>query len=329
VGSLRCVVTGAAGFIGYHLCDRLIELGHIVTGIDCLTDYYAVDLKKQNLRDLQKKNGSRFKYVRLDLTARDLSNIMRHADYVFHFAAQPGVRGSWGRNFEKYVRNNILATQTVLEALKETTVAKVIHASSSSIYGDEAPLPTREDANPRPISPYGVTKLGAENLCRTYHRSFGMPIVMLRYFTVYGPRQRPDMAFHRFIHSAVSGSPIVVYGDGTASRDFTYVAEAVDGTILAMEKAEPGEVFNIGSGKPITVNEAISFLEEAMGREINVRHEEAQHGDVRDTHADIDKAKSLLAFKPSVTLSEGLREQVQWQKRLNERTIKRRRRSYH
>ena len=311
-GSLRSIVTGAAGFIGSHLCERLIELGHIVTGIDCLTDYYPPELKQGNLRNPCKSN--RFKFLKLDLTSTDLSPIMNSVDYVFHLAAQPGVRGSWGRNFEKYIRNNILATQTVLEALKGADVTKVIYVSSSSIYGDTKELPTPEDTDPRPVSPYGITKLAAENLCHTYRRNFGVPVVILRYFTVYGPRQRPDMAFFRFIDSALSGSTVVVYGDGNASRDFTYVADAVEATTLAMEKAEPGEVFNIGSGEPIPVNETISLLEDIVGREIGIRYEEAQCGEVKHAHADICKARTLLGFKPSKSLREGLREQVQWQK---------------
>ena len=311
-GSLRSVVTGAAGFLGSHLCERLIELGHTVIGLDCFTDYYSPELKKRNLKNLCR--SSRFKFLGLDLTAADLSHVMRSIDYLFHLAAQPGVRGSWGRDFEKYVKNNILATQAVLEALKGTGVKKVIYASSSSIYGEATALPTPEETNPRPISPYGITKLAAENLCHIYRRDFGVPILMLRYFTVYGPRQRPDMAFFRFIDSALSGSTVVVYGDGNASRDFTYVADAVEATILAMEKAEPGEIFNVGSGEPITVNQAISILEEIVGKEISVRYEESRHGEVRDTHANINRARALLGFKPSKSLHEGLREQVRWQR---------------
>jgi nucleoside-diphosphate-sugar epimerase len=309
-GHLRSVVTGAAGFIGSHLCQRLIELGHNVIGIDCLTDYYPRALKQRNLKGLR---SSKFRYLRRDLTVADLSRIVRPCDYVFHLAAQPGVRGSWGESFEKYVRNNILATQAVLEAAKGSKVTKLICTSSSSIYGEQTALPTPEDTSPKPVSPYGITKLAAENLCRIYDRNFTVPIVILRYFTVYGPRQRPDMAFHRFIDSALRGSTIVVYGDGSASRDFTYVADAVDATILAMEKSEPGQVFNVGSGEPVTVNDAISTLEKILGKEISVRHEETQRGDVTNTHADINRARTLLGFKPRTDLRQGLGEQVRWQ----------------
>ena len=291
-----------------------------MTGVDCLTDYYSLHLKQRNLKSLREKD--RFSFLKIDLTTADLRHALRNVDFVFHLAAQPGVRGSWGKDFRKYVRNNIIPTQAVLESLKETKVRKVIHASSSSIYGEEATLPIHESNSPRPISPYGVTKLASENLCRIYHRSFGIPTVVLRYFTVYGPRQRPDMAFHRFTNNALSGSHVVVYGDGNASRDFTYVTDAVEATILAMEKAEPGEVFNVGSGRSVAVNEAIAVLEGIMGREIDVRYEEAQRGDVKDTCADIDKVRSALAFQPSKSLPEGLKEQVQWQKRLNERPVK-------
>ncbi len=312
------VVTGAAGFIGFHLCDHLLKLGHTVTGVDCLADYYSTEFKNHNLKDLQQSaRANRFRFARLDLTTADLSKIVANVDYVFHLAGQPGVRGSWGRNFGQYVNNNILATQAVLESLKGTNVKKVIYASSSSIYGDHVILPTPEDANPRPASPYGITKLAAENLCHVYHNNFGVPTVVLRYFTVYGPRQRPDMAFRRFINSALSGSTIVVYGNGNASRDFTYVSDTVDATILAMEKAEPGETYNIGKSQPVTINSAISVLERIVGK-VNVRHEEKQHGDVENTLADIDKARSTLGFNPSMNLQKGLREQVRWQREMNE-----------
>jgi nucleoside-diphosphate-sugar epimerase len=308
---LRSVVTGAAGFIGSQLCERLIELGHMVTGIDCFADYYPRELKQRNLKELRRT--SRFRFLRRDLNVAGLLHIIRPVDYVFHFAAQPGVRGSWGRSFGKYVTNNILATQAVLEALKGSKVTKLICASSSSIYGEQIALPTPEDTSPKPVSPYGITKLAAENLCRTYDRNFQLPIVILRYFTVYGPRQRPDMAFYRFINSALTGSTLVVYGDGNASRDFTYVADAVDATILAMEKSENGQVFNVGSSQPITVNDAISTLEEILGKEIRVRHEETQRGDVTNTYADINRARTLLGFEPRTDLRHGLGEQVRWQ----------------
>lgn len=313
---MRSIVTGAAGFIGSHLCEHLIELGHEVTGIDSLTNYYPPEFKRRNLKNLRKNKN--FKFLKQDLVKADLPSIIRRADYLFHLAAQPGVRGSWGRNFTRYVRNNILATQAVLEAAKGNGIKKVVYASSSSIYGDTTVLPTPEDTGPKPISPYGITKLAAENLCHTYHISSDVPVVMLRYFTVYGPRQRPDMAFHRFIDCALSDSPIVVYGDGGASRDFTYVDEAVQATTLAMDKAEAGEAFNVGSSQPVTVNDTINILHELLGKEIKVRYEGAQHGDVRNTHADMNKMVTLLGFKPTKSLREGLREQVQWQKELLE-----------
>jgi len=289
-----------------------LGLGHRVVGIDCLSDYYSPKLKERNLRNVRRHNN--FKFLKLDVTRGSLSRIIRSADYVFHLAAQPGVRGSWGTNFEEYVRNNILATQSILEALKGTKVRKMIYASSSSIYGDTTVLPTLEEANPAAVSPYGITKLAGENLCSTYHKGYGLPVVILRYFTVYGPRQRPDMAFFRFIDNALSGSSVVVYGDGTASRDFTYVADTVEATTLAMEKAEPGQVFNIGSGEPVTVNETIKIMEQLLGREIHVRYEETQLGDVRSTNADGTKARTHLGFSAKKTLREGLKEQVLWQR---------------
>jgi UDP-glucose 4-epimerase len=288
-----------------------MELGHRVIGIDCLTDYYPPELKRRNLRALR---SSRFRFMRLDLTSADLSRVMKSVDYVFHLAAQPGVRGSWGRNFQKYVRNNILATQTLLESLKGIGVAKVIYASSSSVYGNAKALPTPEEAVPNPVSPYGVTKLGAENLCQVYHRTFGLPIVVLRYFTVYGPRQRPDMAFSRFIDCALSNLPVIVYGDGSATRDFTYVDDAVEATTLAMEKAEPGDVFNVGTASATSVNDVLKALEATIGRRITIRYEETKGGEVKDTLADIDRARTFLGFKPSTSLRDGLGKQVQWQR---------------
>jgi UDP-glucose 4-epimerase len=273
-----------------------------VTGVDCLTDYYSSAIKKRNLQDL---HGSEvFRFLKMDLLKANLSRMMRRVDYVFHLAAQPGVR----------VRNNTLATQAILEAVRRSKVKKLIYASSSSVYGETAQLPTPEDAATCPISPYGITKLDAENLCRVYYRSYGVPVVALRYFTVYGPRQRPDMAFFRFIESALRGTQLVVYGDGTAARDFTYVTDVVGATVKALESASPGEVLNVGSGNPVTVNEAISILKELLGRGIEVKYGEAQRGDVGSTHADIHKARSILGFAPSKSLREGLREQLVWQK---------------
>ena len=322
----RCLVTGVAGFIGSHLAERLLAEGYEVIGVDCFTDYYPRPVKERNLSAL--RNSDRFRFVEADLRTADLEPLLEGVDYVFHLAAQAGVRASWGENFAVYTEHNILATQRLLEAVSRVSrssrssrgsaksarsVDKFIYASSSSVYGDTPNLPMREDSLPRPISPYGVTKLAGEHLCQLYHYNFGVPTVSLRYFTVYGPRQRPDMAFHRFIRAILEGKPIVVYGDGEQTRDFTFVADAVEATVLAMRCEATGVAFNIGGGSRVTINRAIELLEEIVGRRAVVEHREPQHGDVRHTLADTSAAREVLGFAPKVSLEEGLRAQVAWQ----------------
>jgi UDP-glucose 4-epimerase len=237
--------------------------------------------------------------------------VLDGAEYVFHQAGQAGVRGSWGDNFSIYVRNNILATQRLLEAAKlASSLKSLIVASSSSVYGDAEVFPTTEDVTPRPVSPYGVTKLAAEHLCRMYHASFGVPIVALRYFTAYGPRQRPDMAFHRFIEAMLAGTEIVVYGNGEQTRDFTYVSDTVAANILATKPAAVGHVFNVGGGGRITVNQVIRILEDIIGRPARVRYVPRQDGDARNTCADITRAGTVLGYQPRVGIEQGLRQQV-------------------
>jgi nucleoside-diphosphate-sugar epimerase len=231
---------------------------------------------------------------------------------VLHLAAQPGVRSSWGRSFASYTENNILATQRLLEAAKDANVARFVYASSSSVYGDTPDLPMREDSRLRPVSPYGVTKLAGEHLCQLYHVNFGLPTVAVRYFTVYGPRQRPDMAIHRFIEAIRDGRPIPVYGDGQQTRDFTYVSDAVEGTLLAMRSDATGSVFNIGGGSRVTINETIRLLEQVMGKEALLDHQRAQPGDVRHTLSDTTKARQVLGFAPQVDLEQGLRAEAAW-----------------
>ena len=309
--TLRCLVTGAAGFIGSHLAERLVAEGYEVVGVDCFTDYYPRLVKERNLSAL--RNSDRFRFVEADLRSADLAPLLEGVDYVLHLAAQAGVRASWGENFAVYTEHNVLATQRLLEAAKGRGIAKFVYASSSSIYGDTPDLPMREDSLPRPISPYGVTKLAGEHLCQLYHYNFGVPTVSLRYFTVYGPRQRPDMAFHRFIRAILEGKPIVVYGDGEQTRDFTFVADAVEATVLAMRCEATGVAFNIGGGSRVTVNRAIELLEDIIGKRAVVEHREPQHGDVRHTLADTSVARKALGFAPKVGLEEGLRAQVAWQ----------------
>jgi len=303
-------VTGVAGFIGSHLVERLLAQGYAVVGVDCFTDYYPRLVKERNLDGLRGQPG--FDFFEADLRCVDLPPLLAGARYVLHLAAQPGVRSSWGRGFASYTQNNVLATQRLLEAAKDSGVAKFVYASSSSVYGETPDLPMREDGRPRPVSPYAVTKLAGEHLCRLYHRSFGLATVVLRYFTVYGPRQRPDMAIHRFIRAIRDGKAITVYGDGEQSRDFTYVKDAVEATVLAMQRNLAGEVFNIGGGSRVTVNQTIGLLEQVMDQPALVEREEAQAGDVRNTLADTSKAQQVLGFAPKVGLQEGLEAEVAW-----------------
>jgi nucleoside-diphosphate-sugar epimerase len=309
--SLKCLVTGAAGFIGSHLAERLVAEGHQVIGVDCFTDYYPRPVKEHNLTELH--GHDRFRFVEADLRFADLQPLLDGVDYIFHQAAQAGVRASWGENFAIYTEHNVLATQRLLEAVKGREIAGFIYASSSSVYGDTPDFPMREDSLLRPISPYGVTKLAGEHLCQLYHSNFGVPTVSLRYFTVYGPRQRPDMAFYRFIRAILEEKPIPVYGDGEQTRDFTYIADAVEANLLAMRYAPPGAIFNIGSGSQVSINYVIGLLEEILGKKAIVNYQEAQHGDIRHTLADTSAAREVLGFVPKVGLEEGLRAQVAWQ----------------
>src|SRR5438034_3747787 len=242
----RVVVTGAAGFIGSHLCERLLADGHEVIGIDSFSDYYERGRKEQNLETLRR--DGRFTLEELDLVAADLSKPLRGAKVVFHLAGQPGVRPSWGGHFDRYVQDNIVATQRLLEALREVAVERLVFASSSSVYGDAEMFPTKETALPRPVSPYGMTKLAAEHLTFVYLRNFGIPATSLRYFTVYGPRQRPDMAFCRFMEALVDNEEIEIYGDGEQTREFTFVSDAVDGTVKAASADVVGQIVNLGGG---------------------------------------------------------------------------------
>jgi UDP-glucose 4-epimerase len=306
------VVTGAAGFIGSHLCEALVARGMDVVGVDCFTDYYDPALKRRNLRGLLE--GPRFRLLELDLSQDDLAALPDAPRQVFHQAAQPGVRASWGREFAAYTRHNVLATQRLLERYKGAGVERVVVASSSSVYGDAERLPTGEDDLPRPYSPYGVTKLAAEHLALLYARNFGVPAVALRYFTVYGPRQRPDMGFHRFIAALLAGRPIPVYGDGEQTRDFTFIADAVAANLAAAERGVPGRAYNIGGGARVSVNQVLAALGKIAGRTPAVEHGAPQPGDPRDTGADIARARGDLAWSPAVALEGGLERQYAWQK---------------
>lgn len=307
---MKAVVTGCAGFIGSHLSMSLLERGAEVTGLDCFTDYYPRAVKESNLAPLRARRA--FQFVEDRLERMDLTPLLDGATHVFHLAAQAGVRKSWGRDFRTYTVDNVDATQALLEAVKGRPIERLVYASSSSVYGDAAAIPMREDARPQPVSPYGVTKLAAELLCCLYYTNFGVPAVSLRYFTVYGPRQRPDMAFNRFLRAALNGEPITLYGDGTQTRDFTFVADAVQATMAAGDRGEPGGVYNIGGGSRVSMNDVLTLIERVVGRPLDVRREPAQKGDMRDTYADTSRARADLRFAPSVTLEEGLRAEKDW-----------------
>lgn len=307
---MNVVVTGAAGFIGSTLSEALLADGHQVTGIDCFTDYYPRADKEQNLR-ASLANG-RFRFLELDIAQADLGPVLDGAEWVFHQAAQAGVRASWGAYFSTYTHNNILATQRLLEACRNcTTLQKVVYASSSSVYGNAESFPTTEKMLPQPVSPYGVTKLSAEHLMVLYALEFGVPTVSLRYFTVYGPRQRPDMAFRRFIEGALAGNDLTVYGDGEQSRDFTYVADIVQANIRAAMHGKAGSVLNIGGGTQATVNEVLNILREHFPN-LRVHYEERQAGDARRTSADTSLARREIGFSPQTTLKDGLAREVEW-----------------
>jgi UDP-glucose 4-epimerase len=309
---VKALVTGAAGFIGSYLSEYLIEKGLRVVGIDSFVDYYARSIKESNIADMTK--DEQFEFIEGSLLEVDLSKLLDGVDVVFHQAAQAGVRASWGQSFKIYTDNNILATQVLLEACKESPVKKFVYASSSSIYGDTRDLPMRESSLPYPVSPYGVSKLAAEHLCCLYHRNFGIPTVSLRYFTVYGARQRPDMAFHRFFRWALEGNALEVYGDGQQSRDFTHVDDIAEANWLALEKGLPGEVFNIGGGSCVTLNEVIQMIKAVVGQELEVHYKSVQKGDVRHTFADMSKARGKLGYQPKVSIQEGLEREYEWMK---------------
>ncbi len=307
---MRAVVTGAAGFIGSTLAATLLDRGADVVGIDCFTDYYPRPIKEANLSPIRSRQG--FRFVEAALQDADLPSLLEGRTHVFHLAAQAGVRKSWGRDFQTYTTNNVEATQRLLEACIGRPLERVVYASSSSVYGDLAPIPMREDALPQPVSPYGVTKLAAEQLCYLYFANYGVPTVSLRYFTVYGPRQRPDMGFHRFLRAALQGSPISLYGDGEQTRDFTFVSDAVAATIAAAERGVPGRVYNIGGGSRVSINEVLAIVERVSGRRLDIRREGAQKGDMRDTYADTTAARRDLAFSPKTPLADGIAAEYRW-----------------
>jgi UDP-glucose 4-epimerase len=307
---MKALVTGAAGFIGSHLSETLLEGGATVVGLDCFTDYYPRAIKESNLQEVGRRRG--FRLVEARIQDADLPALLDGVTHVFHLAAQAGVRKSWGRDFRVYTDNNVDASQQLLEACAGRSLQRFVYASSSSLYGDNVAIPMREDALPQPVSPYGVTKLAAEQLCHLYKVNHGVPTTSVRYFTVYGPRQRPDMAFHRFLRAAINDEPITLYGDGEQTRDFTFVTDAVAATIAAGERGAPGRAYNIGGGSRVTVNQVLAIIERITGKKLAIRHDPPQKGDMRDTYADTSLARADLGFAPRVTLEQGLEAEYRW-----------------
>jgi UDP-glucuronate 4-epimerase len=315
----RAVVTGCAGFVGSHVAEALLALGCDVVGIDSLTDYYDVGQKRDNLAGLVA--SPRFTFLERDLNDLDLAAVLAGARACFHLAAQAGVRASWGAEFTRYLDWNVLATQRLLEACRDPRVAgslvRLVYSSSSSVYGDQPRYPVTETDLPLPRSPYGVSKLAAEHLCVLYAEGFGVPTASLRYFTVYGPRQRPDMAFRKFLEAALDGRPFRMYGDGRQTRDFTYVTDAVRANLLSVAAPAGGPVFNVGGGTRIELSAALDLITELLGKVapgVTARREEigVADGDVRHTYADRSRAESLIGYAPRVAFAEGIAREVAW-----------------
>jgi len=309
----RALVTGAAGFIGSTLAERLLADGLEVTGVDCFTDYYDPALKRRNVETALRHPG--YRLLELDLGAADLA-ALPDVDVVFHQAAQAGVRASWGREFASYAHHNVLATQRLLERYRDARLERFVYASSSSVYGDAERFPTDEALLPKPFSPYGVTKLAGEHLVLLYGRNFGLNVAALRYFTVYGPRQRPDMAFHRFCRALLRGEEIVVYGDGRQSRDFTFIDDAIEANVRAWKRSAPQGVYNIGGGSQVEVLEAIAILEGALGAKARLRFEARPPGDPLRTRADATRLQADLGYATRVAVADGLAAEAAWARAL-------------
>lgn len=306
------VVTGAAGFIGSHITETLLKQGEQVIGIDHFNDYYSPELKRQNISGFV--NHPNFKLIDGDIQFLDWNLLLEDVDVIYHQAAQAGVRASWGTSFRAYTERNINATQVMLEAAKDAkNLKRFIYASTSSIYGNAETLPTSETIAPQPVSPYGITKLAAERLGMLYHDNFGVPFCALRYFTVYGPRQRPDMGFHKFYKAAIEGKAIDVFGDGRQTRDFTFISDAVAANLAAANcDAANGQIFNIGGGSRVVLEDVLDLMGDIMGQPIVRHYIDQARGDARHTAADVTKAKQILGFAPKVSLREGLTHEWQW-----------------
>ncbi|PSP19622.1 MAG: UDP-glucose 4-epimerase [Cyanobacteria bacterium QS_8_64_29] len=306
------LVTGAAGFIGSHVAEALLQQGERVIGIDSFNDYYDAALKRQNVAALQ--SHAAFELIAGEIQTLDWPALLAQSSTVFHQAAQAGVRASWGQGFGDYTERNINATQCMLEAAKHASgLQRFVFASTSSVYGNAETLPTPESVCPQPISPYGITKLAAEQLCWLYWQNFGVPATALRYFTVYGPRQRPDMAFHKFFRAALAGEPIAVYGDGRQTRDFTFISDAVAANLAAAQAPEAvGQAINVGGGSRVALTEVLDAIERTVGRSLQRRYAERAMGDARHTGADVSRAHRVLGYRPQVPLESGLQQQWAW-----------------
>lgn len=306
------IVTGAAGFIGSRLSEALLERGERVIGIDCFSDYYSLEQKRYHVTPLLAY--SQFKLIEQDILDLDWSVLLDDVDVVFHQAAQAGVRASWGQKFHLYSERNLNATQVILEAAKDAPhLKRLVYASSSSIYGNAETFPTPETLCPQPVSPYGITKLAGEQMGWLYWQNFGVPVTALRYFTVYGPCQRPDMAFHKFFRAAIAGEPIGIYGDGKQTRDFTFISDCIAANLAAATVPEAvGRVFNIGGGSRVVLNDILDTMEQIIGKPIQRHYQERARGDARHTGADVTRARTILGYRPQVSLAAGLEQQWHW-----------------
>jgi UDP-glucose 4-epimerase len=307
---LKSLITGVAGFIGSHLAEKLLPLDHQVIGIDNFLDNYGRPFKESNLSHFA--DHPSFKFVNEDLLHAPLPELLQDVSYVFHLAAQPGVRSSWGSEFRRYTENNVMVTQMMLEAVKGLSLKKFVYGSTSSVYGDTQDLPMRESGETRPVSPYGVSKLAAEHLCYLYSKAYGVPTVSLRFFTVYGPRQRPDMFFHIFMRALRRSEEVPLYDDGEQTRDFTFCSDIVAGLLGAAFYPGSAEVFNLGGGAETSLVNAIVMIEKTAGQKARLKRFDRQKGDVRHTHASIANAKAKLGYAPQVGLEEGLARQWEW-----------------
>lgn len=309
----HCVVTGAAGFIGSHLSEALLARGHEVLGIDGFVPYYPRPYKEHNLAAL--RSHPSFRFVEADLRSADLRPLLRGADAVFHLAAMAGLMKSWS-DFPLYATCNAEATQRLLDAARDEAIQHLLYISTSSVYGQQAT--GAEDTVPSPFSPYGITKLAGEHLCRAYEANFGLPITILRYFSVYGPRQRPDMAYHILIRALLNGAPFIQYGDGEQTRSNTYCTDGVKATVLAFEQREKalGQVFNVGGGEILSLNTVRAMLEDLLERPLSVERRPDRPGDQKHTSADITKARQRLGYQPETRVYDGLKAQIEWYRSL-------------